>query len=81
MHLTELSEITGREIVVNYEHTSRRFTARLRDAEVLAEGKLALILGRGSSPAIAQREYARQIAGKRLTIDGREFTVPRHLTF
>lgn len=81
MNLRELETITDSKINVSYNHDSRRFSARLGDA-VLLEGDhlLASASGSGPSPEAAQREYAKQIAGRRIRVGGREFTVPESLS-
>jgi hypothetical protein len=89
MHLTELAEITEAEIEVEYFHVQRKFTARLKGAEVLEGengGVLSSTRGRGTTPEMAQRNYAKQIAGKRIAfgmLSGprREYNVPKSLSF
>jgi hypothetical protein len=89
MHLLELAEVAGVEVEVDYFHAKRRYSARLKGAEVIEpghDGVLATVHGNGPSPEAAQRNYAKQIAGKRLVFGGlqgprREFNVPRNLSY
>lgn len=87
MHLNDLAYITESEVEVVYYHSRRRFSARLKGAEVIeGEGHiLASTSGSGTTPEMAQRDYAKQIRGKRIVFGGysgprREYNVPQSLS-
>jgi hypothetical protein len=87
MHLTELAYITGAEIDITYSHETRKFSARLKGAEVVEGqhgGVLASVRGHGRTPEIAQRDYAKRIAGQRIRLGGLggvDYNVPKSLSF
>lgn len=91
MHLTEMAEFIGTEVVVDYQHAARRYTARLKDVETVEGagdgGVFGSAHGEGPSPEAAQRGLAKSLAGKRITLDGWErgkrhiFNVPKNLSF
>lgn len=89
MHLLDLARVTESDVEVTYQHPRRKFFARLRGAFVhQKDGGLESVCGAGPSPAAAQRDYAKKIAGKRIVIKAappepaeRFFTVPDYLTY
>ena len=83
MSISELEIVTGTKMKIEYYHDQRRFSAKLAGASVI-EGKNGGVTcsayGEGPSAIAAQRQYAKEIKGKRIRIEDREYDVPDTLS-
>jgi len=84
MNLETYVKIIGKEIEVKYYHNQKRFTAKIKGAEIRDDGVLIGAYANGTTPEEAIEGYWERIKGETLVFNAhlenrQEFKVPEDI--
>lgn len=81
--LDQFAEIIGSTLEWTYQHSdvkaARRFTVSIRSVDLVEGSTLVGAYGEGNTPEKALKNYAGRLAGKKIKVDGRYYSVPTTL--